>query len=148
MPLLGFDPWTFWTKAMCGVSALTLSLVSPLDLNCVYLEVPCEVRDGSLNSLARCNMGYLPKLFLTVLETSTEMLSGTLCGKQMAQLCLSYTIWSLVTYEALNMYVDLRCFELKLWSFPCCNVLGRVIPVLSLIMEACLNAGGIYCKSL
>ena len=126
---------------MYGVSALTLSLVSPLDLNCVYLEVPCEVRDVSLNSLARCNMGYLPKLFLTVLETSTEMLDETNHGKQMARFCLSHTILFHLIIVALNMYSFIGSWKLKLGSFPFVLDSGIIILVLSLVLVTCLHAG-------
>ena len=77
MPLLGMEPWTFWTKAFYGVSTPRLALLSPSDFDCVYLEVLCslgEVRDWTLNSFVGLDMSYLPMLCFTVLETSTVML--------------------------------------------------------------------------
>ena len=49
------------------------------------------------------------------------------------------SIWSHVIYEALNLYIGIGCFEMKLGSFPHCNCLFRVIPVLTLNMNSCLN---------
>ena len=62
MPLLGIEPWTWGTKAMYGVSAPRLSLVSLRVIDCVYLESLSDVRNWSLNSLVQSDMSYLPML--------------------------------------------------------------------------------------
>ena len=49
------------------------------------------------------------------------------------------SIWSHVIYEALNLYIGIGCFEMKLGSFPLCNCLFGIIPVFTLIMKACLK---------
>ena len=116
MSLPGIDPWTFRPKAQHGVSAPRLSLMESLVFVYMYLQVPGEVMSGTLKYHVQSDCCFLPMLWVTVLETSTEMLSETIVRKQMARFWLSCTILSYGPGWALNMYHSNLWLKLKPWS--------------------------------
>ena len=123
------------------IIAVVFFMVLESLLDPCIVEVPGEVREQTLYSFVHYVMWYLPMLSLTVLETPTEMPSETNEGKQKPRFCLSCTVLLYLPIGALNLNSILGWWKVKLGCIPLYQTLGRVIPVLPLMLSTCLHVG-------